>query len=219
MTTGEIESRKRPPRGDEHSRPEKRRRGDDPVLPQATICGGEPGFTRPSQQTPAANSGSAQVVVASAHAGNTSLNAREEITNDRLQHSQDTPSMCGVPTSARFPAPDPVASGQQIEYMPNLHPQWQSDPDFVRRQETAAQTACFRPSPIANDPMRANLTKAGEALVQQGVTNYPGSYDQSYFPANQDCGAVGAGAPAWNDNTYDVRSEEFDPAFWNTIFP
>jgi hypothetical protein len=172
-TTGEVESRRRPPSGDEHGRPEKRRRGDDPILP-ATVCGGEPGFTRPSQQTPAAHSGSAQSV---------------------------------------------GASGQQIEYMPNLQPQWQSDIDFVRRQETAAQAACFRPLPSADTPMHANLTEAGETLVQQRAMDYPGSYDQNYFPANQGYGAVGAGATAWNDTSYNVQSEEFDAAFWNTIFP
>lgn len=173
-TTGEVESRKRPSNGDEHGRPEKRRRGDDPILPQATVCGGESDFTRPPQQTPAANSGSAQSV---------------------------------------------GASGQQIEYMPDLQPQWQSDIDFVRRQETAAQAACFRPLPNTNTPMHANLTEVGETLVQQRATGYLGSYDTSYFPADQGYGAIGASAPAWNDTSYDLQSEDFDPAFWNAIFP
>lgn len=199
--------------------PEKRRRADYHTPTQATDGGDEPDLTMPSQRTSAASSGSAQVVSVPDHAGYASLNAREEMANNRLQHPEDTPPRCGVPTPARLPAPDPAASGQQIEYVPNLHPQCQSDTDFIRWQETAAQAACSRLPPNANDPMHANLTKAGEGLNQQRATNYPGSYDQTnYFPADQGYGVVGAGAPAWNDTSYDVQSDEFDPTYWNTIF-
>ena len=125
----------------------------------------------------------------------------------------------GRHTPARFPTPCLMAMGRRGEDMQNLHLQWQPDAELGRRQETAAAAACFRPSPNANIPMHANLTEAGETLVQQRPTNYLESCGQDYFPANQGYGAMGVGAPAWNDTPYDVRGEEFDLAFWNTIFP
>ena len=132
--------------------------------------------------------------------------------------------------SGRIEGATPGIADRQIYTLPplqevtgqsaqNLHLQWQPDAELGRRQETAAAAACFRPSPNANIPMHANLTEAGETLVQQRPTNYLESCGQDYFPANQGYGAMGVGAPAWNDTPYDVRGEEVDLAFWNTIFP
>lgn len=124
----------------------------------------------------------------------------------------------GRHTPARFPTPCLTAMDRRGQDVHNLHLQWQPDAELVRRQETAAEAACFRPSPNTNIPMHANLTRAGETLVQQRPTDYLESYGQDYLPANQGYVAIGASAPAWNDTSYELQSEEFDPEFWNTIF-
>jgi hypothetical protein len=45
-----------------------------------------------------------------------------------------------------------AAMGRRGEDVHNLHLQWQPDAELGRRQETAAEAACFRPSPNANNP-------------------------------------------------------------------
>jgi len=168
----------------------------------------------PSQRTSAANSGSAQVIDASACTRNTPSNIREETAVNQLQHPGFTAPVHGMPPPASLPVPDPAVSGQRAETMPtlhpqryidypgaspipssgriesaisgiadpqirtlpplqevtgqsaegrhtlarrggdmhNLHPQWQPDAELGRRQGTAAEAACSRPSPNANNP-------------------------------------------------------------------
>jgi hypothetical protein len=81
----------------------------------------------PSQRTSAANSGSAQVIDASACTRNTPSNIREETAVNQLQHPGFTAPVHGMPPPASLPVPVPAVSSQRAEIMPTLRPQCYTD--------------------------------------------------------------------------------------------
>lgn len=80
----------------------------------------------------------------------------------------------GVPNPAPFS--EPAASGQLVENVPNLQPQWQPDAELIRRQETTARTAPATGQRYIDYPGTAAMSsnsQVGSATDRQTLNTLP----------------------------------------------